>query len=434
MKNKPVTDSTAVIVDGIRTPFVRAFQDYRYFDTIDLGRLVVNALLKRTPVAHAVDAIYWGGVLFPSTTPNIAREIALETNLKPTVDAMTVTRACSSSLLSVTQAAAAIERGEFDVIVAGGSDSVSNAEVALPKKLIRTMAPVVMNSKSTPMDYITSLAQLAPFTDLIPQMPRVAERSTGELMGEAAENMCRRAGISREAQDELAFKSHKHAAEAIETGRFAAEVFPVEVKPGHTIYRDQIVRGSIEYKKLGQLKPAFRRGGTITAGNASALTDGSAATLLMSYRKAKELGLKPRARFLSWHYSGVDPRDQLLVGPAISMPIALLRANLTMEDIGMVEIHEAFAGQVLCVLKAMESADFIKFHVGKDALPQEVSPEKLNKYGGSVAIGHPFGATGARIVNTAANELFSGKADRAIIGICAAGGLGAAAILERVDT
>ncbi|HRP70044.1 MAG TPA: acetyl-CoA C-acyltransferase, partial [Turneriella sp.] len=403
MKAQPLHDNSAVIVDGIRTPFVRAFQDYRNFDTIELGRRTVEALLKRNGIQNEVEAIYWGAVLLPSTTPNIAREIALETALKPTVESLTVTRACSSSLMSVTQAAAAIERGEFDVALAGGSESVSNAEVPLPQKLIRTFAPLVMNSKSGPLDYLSALAQLAPFNDLLPKMPRVAERSTGELMGEAAENMCRRAGITREAQDELAYKSHVASSKAFESGRFDDEIFPMEIKPGHTVYRDQIVRGNIEYKKLSQLRPAFRRRGTITAGNASALTDGAAATLLMSYKKARELGLKPRARFLSWHYSGVDPRDQLLIGPAISMPIALERAGLSMKDIDMVEIHEAFAGQVLCVLKAMASEEFVKFYAGDKAKASEVNPAFLNKYGGSVALGHPFGATGARIVNTAAN-------------------------------
>ncbi len=433
METKPLTDNTAVIVDGIRTPFARAFQEFTSLDSIELGRRAVDVLLKRTDAARHIDAVLWGGVILPGTTPNLAREILLETKISPTAEAFTVTRACSSSLLSITQAAAAIERGEYECILAGGSESVSNAEVPLPKKLIRTMAPVVMNSKSGPLDYLGALAQLIPFNDLMIKMPRVAERLTGELMGESADDMCRRNGITRAAQDEFALQSHEKATRAVRSGRFRDEIFPLEVRPGKTVYADTILRGHIEFEKLASLKPAFRRGGTVTAGNASALTDGAACTLLMSYRKAKELGYKPRARFLSWHYSGVDPRDQLLIGPAISMPLALKRANLKIEDVDLVDIHEAFTGQVLCVLKAMASQEFLDRHAGNGVVAAEIAPQKINIHGGSVALGHPFGATGARMVNTMANELALGSARRAVIGICAAGGLGAGAVLERVD-
>lgn len=433
MKPKPLTDSTAVVVDGIRTPFVRAFQEFTALDTIALGRLAVQALLARTGVARDVDAVIWGGVILPGTTPNLAREISLETAIRPTAEAFTVTRACSSSLLSLTQAASAIERGEFECVIAGGSESVSNAEVPLPKKLIQTLAPVVMNGKSGPLDYLGALAQLIPFNDLIPKMPRVAERLTGELMGESADDMCRRNGITRAAQDEFALRSHTNAARALREGRFRDEVFPVEARPSKTVYTDSIVRGNIEFEKLAALKPAFRRGGTITAGNASALTDGAAATLIMSYRKAKELGFKPRARFLSWHYSGVDPRDQLLIGPAISMPLALERAGLKMADIDLFDIHEAFTGQVLCVLKALASPAFVKRHASARAEAAEIPPHKINIHGGSVSLGHPFSATGARMVNTMANEIAGGNAQRVVLGICAAGGLGAAAVLAKVE-
>lgn len=433
MASHELNDNTAVIVDGIRTPFVRAFREFNGFDAIELGRLALKALIRRTGITRQVDAVIWGGVILPATTPNTGREIVLETDLSPTVEAFTVTRACSSSLLAITQGVAAIERGEFDVVIAGGSESVSSAEVPLPRKLIRTMAPVVMDGKSAPLDYLGALAQLAPFTDLMPRMPRVAERSTGELMGEAADDMCRRNGISRAAQDEFALKSHRRAAEAVMSGRFRDEIFPVEIAPGKSVYTDSIIRGNIDYTKLAELRPVFRKNGTVTAGNASALTDGAACTLIMSYRKARELGFKPKARFLSWHYSGVDPRDQLLIGPAISMPLALQRAGLTAIDIDIVDIHEAFTGQVLCVLKAFASQKFVSHHAGAGAFAAEIAPQKINIHGGSVAIGHPFAATGSRIVNTVANSFGRGESRRALIAICAAGGLGAAAVLEKVD-
>lgn len=423
----------AVIVEGVRTPFVKAFNEFTGLDTIDLGRITVSELLKRNNnIAQEVESVIWGGVVIPSLTTNIAREISLDSGLPPTVDAQTVSRACTSSMLSVTQAVSAIERGEFNVVIAGGSDSVSNAEVPLPRKLIRTFAPLVMGGKAAVSDYFSAMASLAPFTGLLPQMPRVVERSTGQLMGEAADEMCKRNGISREAQDELALKSHLSAAKSIALGRFKDEIVPVETGKGRGVYTDTIVRGNVSYESLAKLRPAFHKWGTITAGNASALTDGASATLIMSYKKAKELGYKPRARVSSWHYSGVDPSDQLLIGPAISIPKALERANLIIDDIDIVDIHEAFTGQVLCVLKAMSSGDFVRRHVGAKAEPIEIDQNKLNVLGGSVAIGHPFAATGARIINTMANEIGSGTAQRALVGICAAGGLGGSVVLEKV--
>lgn len=431
--SKKINDNTAVIVDGVRTPFVRSFAEYTRFDTIQLGTMAVKNLMKKSGVTDKdIDAVIWGGVIFPGTAPNIGREIILEAGMDPTIEGYTVTRACSSSLLSITNAAAAIERGEFDVVIAGGSDSVSNASVSLPSKVMQSIGPVFMNKKSSVLDYVGAVAQLAPFDQVLPEIPRVSERSTGQLMGESAEDMARRNGISREAQDELALHSHKNSAKAVMSGRFQDEVFPVQVSSSKTIYNDTIIRGDASFAGLSKLRPVFHKLGTLTAGNSSALTDGASCTLLMSYKKAKELGLKPRARFLSWHYSGVDPRDQLLIGPAISMPMALKRAGMKLSDASLVDIHEAFAGQVLCVLKAMASKDFLENHIQSGAMAGEVDPATMNIHGGSIAIGHPFGATGSRIVNTMANELAQGKHQTAVLGICAAGGLGAAAVLEAV--
>lgn len=423
----------AVIIKGVRTPFTRAFQEYTKLDTIELGKIAVKALLEKTNLPYSkINAIYWGAVLLPHTFPNIAREIALDLNLPPEIEAFTVTRACTTSLLSITLAAAAIERGEADVIIAGGSESVSNAEVSLPKKLIQTLAPIVMSKKSTFMDYIKVLPQLAPFTDLLPKMPDVRERKTGQLMGEAAEIMAQKNNISREEQDEFALRSHLNAAKAYETNRYDSEVIPVTVN-GNTLYRDTIVRADTSLEKLKQLKPVFSKNGTITAGNASALTDGAAAVLLMNQETAEKLGYEPLAYFRSWDYIGVDPFDQLLIGPAISIPNALDKAGLTIDDIDLFDIHEAFAAQVLSVLKALESDTFAKYKLKKDKAVGKIPVEKLNIWGGSIALGHPFAATGARMVTTMANELKISKKKRALLGICAAGGLGAAAILESAN-
>jgi acetyl-CoA acyltransferase len=210
-------------------------------------------------------------------------------------------------------------------------------------------------------------------------------------------------------------------------------VAAVETPDGRTVTSDTLVRADTSVEALAKLRPVFAKDGTLTAGNSSPLTDGAAAVLLMSEEKARALGYRPRAAFRSWSYVGVDPADQLLMGPAIAMPNALDRAGMTLRDIDLVDMHEAFAAQVLAVLKMLGSAAFARARLGRDQAVGEVDPAKLNLYGGSVALGHPFGATGARMVTTVANELSTGDKQTALLGICAAGGLGAGAVLERVS-
>jgi acetyl-CoA acyltransferase len=425
------TKRRAVVVAGARTPFVKAFGDFTKLDTIALGNAAVTGLLDKTGLARReVEALVWGGVILPSASPNVGREIALDAKLDPSCEAMTVTRACASGLQAVTLAAAAIERGEADVMIAGGSDSTSNAEIKLPQKVVHAMAPLALG-KPTPGDYLGVLAQLAPFHDLLPQKPRIAERTTGEVMGEAAEKMARRNEIGRAAQDEFAARSHARAAAAIASGRFDDEV--VRVKAGEKwIHADGLVRADTSVEKLAKLRPVFAKDGTLSAGNSSALTDGAAAVLLMSEEKARALGYAPLAAFRSWSYVGVDPADQLLMGPALAMPRALDRAGLRLADMDLVDMHEAFAAQVLSVLKMLASRAFARARLGKDEAIGTIDPSRFNVHGGSLALGHPFGATGARMVTTMANELVKSDKRFALLGICAAGGLGAAAVLERI--
>jgi acetyl-CoA acyltransferase len=340
---------------------------------------------------------------------------------------MTVTRACASGLQAITSAASMIERGDADAVIAGGADSTSNAELKMPQSLVHKVAPVALSKKSGPRDYVRLLGELSIREDLVPRQPKIAERSTGQVMGEAAEEMAVRNEIPREAQDELAVRSHHRAAEAMRTGRFDREI--VETAG---VYADTIVRGDTSVEKLAKLKPAFAKDGSVTAGNSSALTDGAAAILLMSEEKAKALGLAPLAAIRSWAYTAVDPADQLLMGPALAMPKALDRAGLTLADVDLVDLHEAFAAQVLSVLKMLGSDAFAKARLGRDAAVGEIDPAKLNVHGGSIALGHPFGATGARMALTMANELALRGGGTALLGICAAGGLGAAAVLEGV--
>ena len=325
---KPVR--RAVVVGGVRTPFVKAFTDFMTIDSIGLGVAAVRALLAAEEIPYRdVESLVWGGVILPSGAPNLAREIALDLRLDPAAEGMTVTRACASGLQAITLAAAAIERGEADIVVAGGSDSTSNAEVKLPQHVVHAFAPLALG-KPAPSDYLAALSKLGPLPELLPKRPQIAERTTGEVMGEAAERMATRNEISREAQDEFALRSHQRAAAAIASGRFDSEVTKVEVPGGRWVHGDGLVRGDTSLEKLAKLRPAFAKDGTITAGNASPLTDGGAAVLLMSEEKARALGKKPLAAIKSWSYVGVDPADQLLIGPAVAIPKALDRAGLAL--------------------------------------------------------------------------------------------------------
>lgn len=422
----------AVIVGGVRTPFVRAFEEYTRMDAIALAGAAVRGLLDRYALRRdVVDGVVWGGVILPGGSPNVGRELALDVGLPPSVEAMTVTRACASGLQAVTLAAAAIERGDADVMIAGGGDSTSNAELKMPQALVHKLAPVAMSRKATAWAWASALAGLEP-KDLMPTQPRIAERSTGQLMGESAEEMAERNGITREAQDAFAARSHQRAAAAMASGRFDREIVAVDTPDGKRVTTDTLVRADTTADKLARLKPAFKEGGTLTAGNSSALTDGAASVLLMTEERARDLGYTPLAAFRSWKYVGVDPADQLLMGPALAMPLAAQRAGLSAADIDLFDIHEAFAAQVLSVLKMMESRSFMERRLAGAAPFGPFPDDRLNVHGGSLALGHPFGATGARMVTTMANELHARGKGTALLGICAAGGLGAAAVLEAV--
>jgi acetyl-CoA acyltransferase len=427
------TATRAVIVAGNRTPFVKAFSEYLELDTIALGVEAVGGLLKRTGLdVETLDAVIWGGVLLPSLAPNVAREIVLDLDLPASVEANTVTRACASGLQAITDAVAKIERGEASVIIAGGSDSTSNATLAMPSEFVRSVAPFAMGKASGVGGFFGMLGGLMPPTRMLPKMPKVAERSTGEVMGESAEKMAAIHGVSREEQDALAARSHQRAAAAWEAGLFDQEVSPVTVD-GKVVERDTIVRGDTTVEKMARLRPVFAKDGTLTAANSSALTDGASATLIMSEEKARALGFKPLAAFKSWAYSGVDPREQLLKGPALSMPLALERAGLGLDEIDIIDMHEAFAAQVLSIISMLGDAEFGRDELGREGAVGTIDPDRLNVHGGSLALGHPFGATGSRMVNTVAHALARSGKQTALLGICAAGGLGAAAVLERVD-
>ena len=255
----------AVIVGGVRSPFVKAFGPYLTMDTITLATAVVKALLEKYPLPQgSIDSLVWGGVILPSACPNTAREIVIDANLPRSTEAFTVSRACASGLQAITTAAMAIERGDADIVIAGGSDSTSNAEIQLPQKLVHELAPLAFG-KAKPSDLIGSLARLNFAKDVLPRAPKIAERSTGQTMGEAAEDMARRNEISREAQDNLAFESHQRAANAVTTGRFDDEVVPIQCQNGEWVHQDQLIRASTTREKLSKLRSAFAKNGSLTA-------------------------------------------------------------------------------------------------------------------------------------------------------------------------
>ncbi|QDE70326.1 acetyl-CoA C-acyltransferase FadI [Myxococcus xanthus] len=419
------------IVRGLRTPFVKAGSVFSGLTALDLGRLVVQELVQKTDLdPNVIDQVVFGQVVPTLTAPSIAREVVIAAGLPKRVDAFTVSRACATSIQAMTTAANAIATGEADVIIAGGTESMSDAPIFTSRPLAHAL---VAASKGRSLPDKLKPFQRLKAKDLLPVPPAIAEYSTGMTMGESAEKMAKENGISREEQDRIAFNSHRNAAKAWKDGLFDNEVMHVVVPPkfDKTAERDNIVREDSSMEALGQLKPAFdRKYGTITAGNASPLTDGAAALLLMSEEKARALGYEPLGFLRSHAYAATDPGDQLLQGPAYAVPTALKRAGMTLADIDLVEMHEAFAAQVASNIQALASQAFAK-KAGWSAPVGEIDRERLNVTGGSIAIGHPFGATGARIVTQALNELKRRNKNTAMCTVCAAGGLGAVVILER---
>ena len=422
----------AAIVAGLRTPFVKSGTAYKDLTTLDLAKRVVSELIARTDLDPAVvDAVVYGQVVVSPQTPNIAREIVLGTSLPRTLEAYSVSRACATSTQALVEAAQQILLGGAEVVLCGGADSLSKPPITYSEHFSQTLMQV--NNAKDPLSKAKALLDLRP-RDLLPNPPALREATTGLTMGESAEKMAQQNGIRREDQDAFAARSHQRAARAWEAGIFAAEVMKLPVPPdfGTTVGRDGFVRPDATVEKLAMLKPAFdRRYGTITAGNSSPLTDGAAAMIVMSEQRARELGFEPLAFVRSWAFAAVDPAWQLLAAPPIAAARALARAGLALADMDFVDMHEAFAAQVLSNLQAMKSLDYAKRFLGRDRALGEVDPDKLNLYGGSIAIGHPFGATGARQATTVANELRRRGCGKALITQCAAGALGAALVLER---
>ncbi len=430
-KGAPAGDRV-VVVDGVRTPFVRAYTDFAEMTALDLSRVVTSELMARVGIdPKEVDELIMGTVLPSPHAPNLARETVLATDLPKEIPGFTLGRACASSAQSVISAAEGILRGEYDVVIAGGAESMSNVPVPYSKNVIDSLM-TLSKAKSFPAK-MKALSGIN-LESLLPTPPAIAESATGKTMGQHAEMMARINNITRLEQDEFTVRSHQNAAKAREDGKTKEEVMTVYPSPKFKpVNEDSFVRADTTVEKLAGLRPVFDKTyGTLTAGNSSGLTDGAAVVLLMRESKAAELGLKPLAAVTQWCTTALDPNDQLLLGPALCVPEILEAAGVTLEEIDLIDIHEAFAAQVLAVVKSLESPDFAKNYLGRDEVVGTVDREKLNVNGGSVSLGHPFGATGARMVIGMAKELQRRQADKALLALCAAGGMGTALLLERI--
>lgn len=416
---------------GVRTPFAKAGTVLKDLSAIDLGKLAVAELLQRTELdGKLVDAVVYGTVVPSVLAPNIAREVSLLPMLPKGCEAFSVSRACASANQAITDAADQILLGHHEVIVAGGAESLSNVPILHSRGMAEKL--VAFSRAKTVPQRLGILTQLRP-KDLIPITPAIAEPSTGETMGQSAEKMAKINHIPREEQDQFALRSHRLAAAGTSDGRLTAEIAPVYVPPRYDVVAttDNGVRADSSIEKLRSLPPVFdRRYGTVTAGNASPLTDGGSAVLLMSEQAAKSLGYEPLAYIRSYAYAALDPGEQLLMGPVLAAPVALQRAGLSLGDIDLIEMHEAFAAQVLCNLEGFVSREWAE-RAGVSAPVGEVDRAKLNVMGGSIAIGHPFGATGGRILTTLANELRRRGGQFGLMTVCAAGGMGHAMVIER---
>jgi acetyl-CoA acyltransferase len=427
----PAPARRVAIVAGIRTPFAKAGSTLKSLGAIDLGRLCVAELLHRTELdTSTVDALIFGTVVPSVLAPNIAREVSLLPHLPKGVQAFTVSRACASANQAITDAADQIALGNADVIIAGGAESLST----VPILHSRGFSDALVNASRAKSlgGRVKAFAAVRP-RDLAPITPAIAEPTTGETMGQSAEKMAKINHIAREEQDQFALRSHRLAHAGTADGRLTAEIAPVWVPPKYeaVLAADNGIREDTSIERLRELPPVFdRRYGTVTAGNSSPLTDGAAAMLLMSEEKARSLGYEPLGFIRSYAYAALDPGEQLLMAPVLAAPVALKRAGLSLGDMDLVEMHEAFAAQVLSNLRGFESQDWAE-RAGFTKPVGEVDFAKLNVMGGSIALGHPFGATGARITTTLMNELGRRGGQFGLMTVCAAGGMGFAMVVER---
>ncbi len=413
------TATRVAIVGGARTPFAKAGTALKEHSALDLAIHSVDGLLEKQHMdAATIDELAYGIVTVDPRIPHLAREVVLCGRLPPEVRALTLTNNCITGTSAIKLIHDSIVAGRAEIGIAGGVESMSNPALLFSEQASRIFMDAASAKAAT--ERLKQFLKLRP-RDFWPAAPAIAEPSTGLSMGEHTELMVKEWKVPQEEQDEIAYHSHKNAHAATEDGRLTVEIYPLD-----GIDRDLTIRANTSMEKLAKLPPVFDRSatGTLTAGNSSPLTDGAASVLLMSETRAYKEDREPLAFLKAFEVVGIDPEDGLLMGPGLAVPRLLRRTGLTLADIDIVEMHEAFAGQIICNLRAWEQG-------WKEPAIGAVDRERLNQLGGSIAIGHPFAATGIRIVTTLANEMRRRSVRYGLVSICGAGGTASATLLER---
>ena len=419
------------VIGGVRTPFCRSNTAYSELTNLDLMTTALNGLVEKFHLeGELIDEVVGGAVVTHSKDFNLAREAVIGTKLDPRTPGVTLIQACGTSLQAALGSSAKIATGQIECAIAAGSDTTSDAPVVLQRKLAMRLAKLA-RAKSYSEKASIFMKGFSP-AELAPNAPSVAEPRTGLSMGQHTELMAQEFHIPRDEQDKLAFESHKKAAKAYDEG-FMDDL----LVPCAGVYRDNNLRADIDLAKMATLKPAFEKSerGTLTAANSTPLTDGASSVLLASEEWADRHGLKPQAYLTHGQHAAVDfvGGQGLLMAPTIAVSRMLDKAGLSLQDFDFYEIHEAFAAQVLATLKAWESPEYCREILGKDQPLGSIDRDKLNVKGSSIAFGHPFAATGGRILAMLAKILVQNGGGRGLISICTAGGMGVAAILEGVS-
>eukprot|EP01100_Stratorugosa_tubuloviscum_P007196 TRINITY_DN300_c3_g1_i1.p1 TRINITY_DN300_c3_g1~~TRINITY_DN300_c3_g1_i1.p1 ORF type:complete len:453 (-),score=220.21 TRINITY_DN300_c3_g1_i1:140-1498(-) len=421
-----------VLIDGCRIPFMQSGTSYKNLMAHDLARKALKGIITRNAIEpKLVDRVIVGTVIQEARTTNIAREAALGAGFPLSTPAHTVTMACISSNQAITSAIDSIRSNQAQIIIAGGTETMSDVPIRLSRSL---RLRLLRNQREKGFNKILKFFRGLSLSEISLELPAISEFSTNETMGRSADRLGMAFGVSRKDQDEFALRSHLLAAKALNENKLAAEIIATSNgESDESLTKDNGVRGDSTIEKLESLKPAFIKPfGSVTAGNSSYLTDGASSVLLMSASKAKELGYQPKAVIRDYVYVAQDPKDELLLGPAYATAKMLARHNLKLSDISVFEFHEAFAAQILANLNALNSTTWCSKALGLHDKIGEIPMDKFNVFGGSLSIGHPFGATGCRLVTTAANRLNLENGRFALVAACAAGGLGHATLIERI--
>jgi acetyl-CoA C-acetyltransferase/acetyl-CoA acyltransferase len=422
-----------VVVAGARTPFVKAGSSLAGVSAVQLGRAVVREAIERADIDPVeLDEVVVGNIAGPADAANVARVIALMAKVPVHVPAYTVNRNCASGLQSIVEAAYRIRSGDADLIVAAAVESMSRIPLLFGAEAQEIWTRLGRARGLLAKSAAGSRFRPRHFKPLIGLVLGLTDAVSGLNMGETAEVLAREFEIAREEQDTFALRSHQRASAAWSNGLMDHEVIPVPVPPRYEVAadRDNGIRDNQSMEALAKLRPVFdRRHGTVTAGNSSQITDGAAALVLASARRARELGLPALGRLRSWGFAGCDPA-RMGLGPVLATPIAFRRAGVTMEHMDLIEINEAFAAQVLACLEAFGSRSFCEDQLGSGPVGVP-DPERVNVNGGAIALGHPVGATGGRLVLTLLGEMARRDASLGLVTLCVGGGQGGALVVER---